>query len=118
MWAGAMSEQLHLLQEGERRRDEGMQRATGHADRQIPKWSERAYSLLRSFAFLNPDRIFKTEDVRKWATPAFIEEPPDRRAWGSVLRRASLAGVIRHAGYGCHQDPSRHRGLSTLWRVA
>ena len=108
--------------------EQGADRAVAHADQDEPGWSERAYRLLLAFiaekktircAGLDPTqdiREFSTEDVREWIG-ARLPEPPDRRAWGAIVRRAVTAGLIVRAGYRPHRDPSRHHGVSTLWRV-
>jgi len=95
-------------------RDVGMRRAADHANRAHGEWGEQAYGALRRFlAMLRPDE-FTTEDVREWSDT--IPEPPDRRAWGHVMMRAARAGEIRKVGYRAHRDPSRHKGVSTVWR--
>jgi len=63
-----------------------------------PAWSERAYNTLLRFleTRLTP---FLTEDVRVWADEAGLPGPPDRRAWGSIIKRAAKAEQIVKVGY-------------------
>jgi hypothetical protein len=94
-------------------RDQGMERATQHADRVSAAWSHLAYEGLLAYVKQRPTSMpFTTEDVR---AAVRIAEPPDRRAWGAVVARAARAGVIRRVGYRQHSDPIRHRGISTVW---
>lgn len=96
-----------------RLRDKGMQRAVEHADRVEDGWGQVAYSAVRQFLVRQPPfRSFTTEDVREWAK---LKEPPDRRAWGAVMVRAVRGGLIHKVGYRPHRDPSRHKGVSTVW---
>lgn len=108
-----MNEQMDLLKSAIHRRDEGMKAAAEHADRSVPGWGDTAYAAVcRYIAWPHNPPRFTTEDVRVWAK---LEEPPDRRAWGAVMVRAVRSGLIRKVGYRAHRDPSRHKGVSTVW---
>lgn len=96
-------------------RDAGMQSAADHADRVVGAWSESAYTALCHFIGKLKPPEFTTEEVREWALFVGLEEPPDRRAWGSVMMRAVRRGLIYKVGYRAHRDPSRHKGVSTVW---
>jgi hypothetical protein len=96
-------------------RDEGMARAKSHADVVYENWSACAYAALIRYVGVHLDD-FTAEDVREWAID--VPEPPDRRAWGSVLLKGSRDRIIRRAGYRPHRDPVRHHGISTVWRRA
>ena len=96
-------------------RDEGMTRAADHSG---DNWQAEAYHALLMF-LQRTQHDFTAESVRDWATILVrVAEPPDRRAWGAVMMKAAKRGLIKRAGYRPHSDPSRHRGVSTVWRKA
>jgi len=47
----------------------------------------------------SPDHIFRTEEVRAAAKEWGLDDPPDGRAWGQVMRRAEREDVIKWVGY-------------------
>ncbi len=99
------------------RRDIGMDLAADKADRDSEDWSINADKAVAAFVKLNPGRQFLGEDLREWAeSTGLVDAPENGRAWGSVFRRAAIAGVIVKIGYA----PSRSSNLSpkTLWRGA
>ena len=65
----------------------------------------------------NPGIDFITPDVRKYAA-TFSIATTDDRAWGSVMRRAKLAGKIRSVGYTEYNEGPTHTRPVTLWRAA
>lgn len=91
-----MSAQPDLFDQARARRDLGMQRAADHASRVEPEWIDRAFTFLSDFARTHGE--FLSEDVVAAASTADFPEPPDRRAWGHVVNRASRAGLIRRVG--------------------
>lgn len=93
-------------------RDQGMARATAHADREVPLWSHQAYHFLRSYARYHEQ--FMAEDVRM-ASRGVIDEPPSARAWGSVFARAARAGFITRAGYRSVKNVKAHCTPATVW---
>lgn len=96
-------------------RDEGMQRAIGHADSVDEGWSDRAYSMLVDFLARSGGRAFFAEEIRIEAEAAGFPAPPDRRAWGAVVNRAVRAGVVRRIGYGPQQSPNSHCAPKSIW---
>ena len=104
------------LTEGQRRRDDGMARALDHADREVPSWSVQAWGYLLEFlGSVTTNQQFMAEEVRHFAEKRGFELPPDRRAWGGVIVRASKRGMVRRIGYGKHEDPKSHHAPATLW---
>lgn len=100
-------------------RDDGIKRAVDHADSLAPavapKWSDTAFDYLLEYAREN--RSFTSEDVRQAAERAErVTIPPDKRAWGGVVQRASRAGIIERAGFVTAKDPKVHCNNIALWR--
>lgn len=94
-------------------RDAGIHRATAHADRVNPKWSDDAYAFLERHARTSP--LFTTEDVRA-ASAGEVPDPPDSRAWGGVVLRAVRAGLLELDGYMTARDPKVHCNVVKRWR--
>jgi hypothetical protein len=72
-------------------------KAAAHAERVDTSWGERALGYVRLHALVNP--YFRTEQVRLMAEADGFDPPPDKRAWGHVMKRAERAGIIAAAGY-------------------
>lgn len=102
--------------EGQRRAEEGAQRAADHAGQE---WQVQAYRYLCMYMtnYVEDGTPFSTEDVRNRARLT-LDDPPDERAWGHVMLRARRAGLIVRAGFKFATDPIRHNGISTLWKKA
>lgn len=92
----------------------GMARAAEHADRVSDGWQDRAYEFLKLYALRN--RSFTAEEVRA-AAVGLVPDPPDGRAWGAVMRRASRACLISREGFESAKDARVHRNIVTRWRV-
>lgn len=90
----------------------GMQLALEHAEAEQPAWGEIAYRYLLRFAERNYE--FQSEDVSDAANvDESFPKPPTDRAWGSVYRRASKAGVIRQCGTA--KSRRRHASICPRW---
>jgi hypothetical protein len=81
-------------QQAKDKRERGVQRAADHAG---PDWQDAALQQLIDYARQH-DR-FLTEDVREYALQHGLDDPPDGRAWGHVVRRAVRLGHIDRDGY-------------------
>jgi hypothetical protein len=92
--------------------ERGMSRAAAHADRQSDGWTDRAFAALTAAARSMPG-AFTIEEVRARIQ---IDAPPDGRAWGAVVVRATRAGVIRRTG-GCAPAASSNGAVKPLWEV-
>jgi len=98
---------------GEQLRDAGMKQAVDHADQVHERWSDKAYAFL--LAYLRSGMEFMAEDVRA-ASEGIVPEPPSKRAWGSIIRRAAKAGLIRKIGC-CHvKNPGAHMANANRWK--
>lgn len=105
-----MSQQLALSL-----RDDGMDRAAAHADAVHGGWSNFAYDILLRYA--EKHEVFMAEDVREFARVVDgFEDPPDGRAWGSVVMRAAKAGIIKRIGYAPMKSPNCHANPKSVWR--
>lgn len=92
----------------------GAATAAAHADRVAPNWTHRAYFMFATYARGHAE--FTTEDVRAYAATLGFADPPDKRAWGHVARRAASAGVVISAGYTKSKSAAVHGMKVTLWR--
>lgn len=95
--------------------NEGIQRAMDHADRVEPGWSREAYEFLMQY-IESHDKPFQCEDVRN-AAKDIIPDPPSKKAWGGIMRRAKMAGKITRVGFRGVKDPTAHDGLAAVWVV-
>ena len=95
-------------------KDEGMQRAADHADAVVQTWSERAFDLFKRYAQIH--RLFMTEDVRLWAqSNRLLEEPPDRRAWGSIAAKAVKHQLVAVSHFAPQKDRRSHGSPKPMW---
>ena len=91
---------------------EGMQRATAHANEDIPGWSSVAYLFLESFC--RSHEYFISEDVSDASKQWGMVQPPTDRAWGSVYRMALKRSLIVQDGAG--RSRRRHASICPMWR--
>jgi hypothetical protein len=92
-----------------------MRRAKEHADRVEPNWSDCAMGWVRIYALAKEE--FICEDVRRYAEGRGLPLPPDGRAWGSVMMKASRAGLIQATDRIRNAtDPKVHMNPSRIWR--
>lgn len=108
--------QNDLFDEARARRDVGMHNSVEHAEAATPGWQDEAAELLQQFvnARRRAGRTFMAEDFVAWASHVGLADPPDKRAFGAVIRRGALAGVIIKTGYA----PAKSSNLSpkVQWR--
>lgn len=96
---------------------QGATRAAAKADRVHGDWSDRAYKFLCSWAERRGGKPFMSEDVRVAAEKsATYVAPPDARAWGAVILRASRSGRLEHAGFAPNKTESCHGSPKSVWR--
>src|SRR5579862_3887558 len=81
-----------------RRRDDGIARALTHAESVRMGWNMAADELLLRFLG-TVQGGFLAEQFVAYAEKGAFPPPPDARAWGGVIRRAAIAGIIRRVGY-------------------
>lgn len=115
LWEWWERMQREARQRAEDATNAGIEEGIEHAEHVEPGWGERAFALLVEFAKRN--ERFLCEDVRSIAERnGFLSLPPDKRAWGAVIRRAVVAGVIEAEDYEACKAPKVHRTVCTRWR--
>lgn len=77
------------------RRDVGMSRSVNHAG---AVWAATAFAFVVRYA-LTHSEPFMTEDVIRAAASEGLPEPPDRRAFGAIMKKAQREGHIVADGY-------------------
>lgn len=97
-------------------RDEGIERAQQHAERESPGWSDRALQALKRY--VESHEIIVGPDFRRWAREHGVEMPPNQRAWGGVFLKAAHIGLIVHHGYTNTGDETMHKQVVKVWRRA
>lgn len=102
---------MHQIFTGEELSVMGAQRAYDHAEFENKGWGDVALQAVKLHATRN--RELTAEQVRK-AFPS-IPEPPDKRAWGHVMRRARSEGYIQALRPVKAENPSVHGMWVTLW---
>jgi len=108
---------LSIIEEGERRKNIGMEEAADHAEEESPQWKQRAFNLLVRYLSEYPKpHQFQAEDFRNWCEMGkFIQEPPSKRAYGSIVLRAAKQGLIKKIGHATVKNVTAHRCFATLW---
>ena len=109
-----MEQQLKMFRTGQELKREGIKKAETHANSVHKDWGERADKFLEIYAKCH--RRFMAEDVRVEAEIAEIPIPPSLRAWGGVIQRAKIKGIIVHDGYGQVKNPKAHQANASIWR--
>lgn len=108
-----MGLQLDILTAIEER-DKGIKVAMDHADHVNENWSEGAYKLLQEF-LKETHGEFMGEHVRSYAAVVDFPLPPSSRAWGGIIRKAALAGLIKKVGHGQVANPKAHACFASIW---
>lgn len=94
----------------------GAAMAADKADRVHGSWSDLAWDYFVRFARSRNGQPFMAEDVRaQAAADGAVPRPPDGRAWGAILMRASKAALIRRIGYAPMKDPRCHANPKAVW---
>lgn len=94
------------------RRDDGIQRSGDHAG---DRWRKLARGYLLEYLAQHREP-FLTENVREFSELRGLEDPPDGRAWGVVIRNAARERVIVKVGYAAAR--SSNLSPKCQWRAA
>ena len=92
--------------------NEGMARATAHADEDIPGWSDAALAYIHSYA-LSHDR-FTGWMVTHTAGLTGSVPVKSGKCWGILFVKAQKLGWVKKDGYA--QDPNRHMNPCPVYR--
>lgn len=98
----------------EEARDRGMEKAVGHAQSVCLYWDIWAMDYLKKYI----DQVtgpFMTEDFRNWAEAKGLQSPPSKRAYGSIIQKASKNGLIQFHRYGKTTNPKAHCTPAAIW---
>jgi hypothetical protein len=105
--------QLNFLEALEAK-ERGINQALTHAEQVIPEWKERAYKALEIFVRCYPGS-FMAEQVREFAEENGLPQAPSNRAWGGIIRRAAMEGLIKRAGFGTVSNVRAHSCFASVW---
>lgn len=108
-----MTVQLNIL-DAIKERDSGIERAILHADDVCEGWGDKAFYILKEFIRVNGNS-FLVEDVRLYAEAKGLPEPPSKRSWGSIILKASRAGIVKKNGYGITRNVKSHGTPASEW---
>ena len=95
------------------KKEEGMLNSISHADSVNYDWLTEAMKVL--ILFLETRYTpFMAEDIRAFASTR-LPKPPSNRAWGSIIKKASVAKLIKFISYRKTTNPKAHRTPAALW---
>ena len=102
--------------EGERRRDEAIDRVDGAAP---PEWKYYAYRVLRALCAIKVPYGFTTDDLYFAIQDAgYPPDPPEPRAYGPLMKRAESEGLIAPTDeFRLTERAKAHRRPKRVWRV-
>ena len=106
--------EMDFYKTGQQLRDEGIKQALDSAEKNTPTWQEQAYSFL--LTYIKDHNEFMAEEVRA-ASEGIVPLPPSNRAWGGIIRRAAIAGLIVRIGFRSVKNPKAHCAPCTVWKV-
>lgn len=81
-----------------KRRRDGVKTAAEHAERELKGWQQQALEHLKKYLAGRKGAPFLAEDFVRWVQFR-IQDPPDPRAYGGVMKTAAAAKLIRKVGY-------------------
>jgi len=99
---------------GKKLRDAGIKQAIDHAESYSEGWTKLAYEKLLEFLAIH-EGSFLAEEFRHFAENNGLESPPNARAYGAIITRASREEKIRKAGHGQVSNPRAHACFASVW---
>lgn len=107
--------QSELFEEGRRGRDEGIERASSHAEQVNPGWNTLAMERLKEFLQVHHGP-FLAEELRAYcALQEDFPLPPSSRAFGGIMMKARKEGLIQKIGIQPVTNPKAHMANAGLW---
>lgn len=100
---------------GEELRDAGIEQAINHANEVTPDWSDMAFEKLKEYIKAFPGE-FMAENFRSEMALQDFPLPPSARAWGGVIRRAAIAGLIVRVRHQQVSNKKAHCCFASVWR--
>jgi len=95
---------------------DGIQRAADHANAEVFCWTDMAGGVSRLYLDgLQPGAKFTAQDIHRNNIAAKLPAPPDKRAWGAVMRALAKDGLIRSIGFVKSDSPSGHGHPVSQW---
>ena len=76
------------------------------------QFKEEAFTFLQTY--MKSNRRFQVEDVRQ-ASVGIIPQPNDKRAWGSVIKKAQRLGLVKNVGYEAVSNPKANGTPASVW---
>lgn len=108
-----MTNQTELFT-GQYYRDAGIKKAVDHANETEFNWSVQAFGFL--LIYIQSNDTFMCEDLR-FASTNIVTQPPSKRAWGGIIRRASKAGLIKRIGFKNVKNVKAHCTPAAVWET-
>lgn len=99
---------------GEYYRDAGIKKAIDHANETEFEWSVQAFGFL--LVYIQSNDTFQCEDLRGQSI-GIVPQPPSKRAWGGIIRRASKAGLIKRIGFQNVKNVRAHCTPAAVWET-
>lgn len=94
--------------------DQSIEAANQAQEFKVLGWNQLALELLRAYS--NQTKDFITEDFRAYAESNGLEKPSEPRAYGSVIRAAINANIIKHTGaYREMSNKKSHKCIKKVW---
>jgi hypothetical protein len=84
-------------------------------ERKIVCWIKKALELMKQYLSKRRGAPFMADDFVLWMKYR-IEDPPDPRAWGHVMRAAKRKGLIKGIGYA--PSKSSNGSPKVQWQAA
>jgi len=100
---------------GEELKQEGMEISIRHANQRVRNWSVSAFNILKRF-LKEREGNFMAEDIRVFAHFKGLDEPPSKRAWGSLIVKAKKLGLIEFVRFSQVANPRAHKANASVWR--
>lgn len=98
------------------RRDEGIDRVSGKADRLHEGWKLEAFAYLESYVRRLRGVAFLSEEFAAWAQVEGLSAPHDGRAYGAVVQMGMRRGVIVQCGF--RRARTSNLSPKVLWKGA